>query len=84
MNNLMVDRSADAGREWSSIRIGESKEGGNGTMVTDESVCNRIQLFGRDTRLYHFRKLCQCLPNKQVRLPQEFYLFVCLKIYHLI
>ena len=48
------------------------------------SRSNHIQLFGRDTRLYHFRKLSQCLPNKQVRLPQEFYFFVCLKIYHLI
>ena len=47
----VVYRSTDAGRKRPSVWIRESLEGRNGSVVTDEFVCDLIQTKGRYTRL---------------------------------
>ena len=81
MNNNIVDRCANAGRERPSIRIREPLKCRNSTMISDEFIGNLIQLEGRYTRLYMFCQFTKRLTNKLVSLAHQLYLIFSLQKY---
>ena len=81
MNDDIIYRSTDAGGKRPSIRIGETFEGRNGSMVTDELIGYLVQMEGRYTRLDMFCQFAKGLSNQLVGLAHQLYLIFSLQVY---
>ena len=55
VNNNIVDRCTDAGRERTAVGIREALERGNRMMITDEFISNLVKFQGRYSRSDMFR-----------------------------
>ena len=71
MDDNIIDRGTNAGGKRPSIRIRETLECWDGSVVTYELVRNLIQLEGRYTRLDMFCQLAKRTTNKLVSLAHQ-------------